>query len=111
MIILAVTLGGLATEGIKPVNIYVEAELLFARLKGDGTGYAKTRLTPPAISQANAHAAGYVRALARGLCRYIEEVGSMNVFFVIDDQLVTPALNGSILRDYPSHRDRNWPKP
>jgi branched-chain amino acid aminotransferase len=28
---------------------------------------------------------------------YIEEVGSMNIFFVIDDELVTPPLEGSIL--------------
>src|SRR5699024_12829975 len=29
--------------------------------------------------------------------RYIEEVGSMNVFFKIDGEIITPALNGSIL--------------
>ena len=29
--------------------------------------------------------------------KYIEEVGSMNIFFVIGDEVVTPALNGSIL--------------
>ena len=29
--------------------------------------------------------------------KYIEEVGSMNVFFKIGDKVITPALNGSIL--------------
>ena len=29
--------------------------------------------------------------------KYIEEVGTMNVFFVIDGEVITPALNGSIL--------------
>ena len=29
--------------------------------------------------------------------KYIEEVGSMNIFFVIDGVVVTPALSGSIL--------------
>lgn len=29
--------------------------------------------------------------------RYIEEVGSMNIFFVMDGKVVTPELNGSIL--------------
>ena len=29
--------------------------------------------------------------------KYIEEVGTMNVFFKIDGTVVTPALNGSIL--------------
>jgi branched-chain amino acid aminotransferase len=29
--------------------------------------------------------------------KYVEEVGSMNIFFVIDNQLVTPKLTGTIL--------------
>ena len=29
--------------------------------------------------------------------KYVEEVGTMNVFFVIGDEVVTPALQGSIL--------------
>ena len=29
--------------------------------------------------------------------KYVEEVGSMNIFFVIDDELITPMLTGSIL--------------
>jgi len=29
--------------------------------------------------------------------KYIEEVGAMNIFFVVDDEIVTPELNGSIL--------------
>ncbi|HKK90240.1 MAG TPA: aminotransferase class IV, partial [Desulfobacteraceae bacterium] len=29
--------------------------------------------------------------------KYIEEVGAMNIFFYINDELVTPELNGSIL--------------
>jgi len=44
--------------------------------------------------------------------KYIEEVGAMNIFFVIDDELVTPALNGSILpgitRDSVLALARHW---
>ncbi len=29
--------------------------------------------------------------------KYIEEVGSMNIFFKINGQVITPAINGSIL--------------
>ena len=29
--------------------------------------------------------------------KYIEEVGAMNIFFVIDNEIVTPMLQGSIL--------------
>ena len=40
----------------------------------------------------------YVGPLADGVeQKYIEEVGSMNILFVIDGKLVTPELNGSIL--------------
>jgi branched-chain amino acid aminotransferase len=46
-----------------------------------------------------AHKNGYTQVLwLDGVHqKYIEEVGSMNIFFVIDDELVTPVLNGSIL--------------
>ena len=29
--------------------------------------------------------------------RYVEECGTMNVFFVIDDKVITPSLSGTIL--------------
>ncbi len=29
--------------------------------------------------------------------KYVEEVGTMNMFFVIDDEVITAPLNGSIL--------------
>ena len=42
----------------------------------------------------------------------IEEVGAMNIFFVIDDELITPALSGSILhgitRDSVLALARSW---
>ena len=44
--------------------------------------------------------------------KYIEEVGTMNVFFVIDGEIITPALNGSILagvtRDSSIQLLRSW---
>ncbi len=98
MIILSPS-GAYYPQGLNPVNIYVEDEYVRA-VKG-GTGFAKTpgNYAASLISQANAYASGYVQVLwLDGVHRkYIEEVGSMNVFFVIDGKLVTPALNGSIL--------------
>ena len=46
-----------------------------------------------------AHEAGYTQVLwLDGVeQKYLEEVGAMNIFFVIDDEIVTPELNGSIL--------------
>ena len=98
MIILSPS-GAYYPQGLNPVNIYVEDEYVRA-VKG-GTGFAKTpgNYAASLIAQANAYAAGYVQVLwLDGVHRrYIEEVGAMNVFFVIDGKLVTPALNGSIL--------------
>lgn len=98
MIILSPS-GAYYPQGLNPVNIYVENEYVRA-VKG-GTGFAKTpgNYAASLIAQANAYASGYVQVLwLDGVHRrYIEEVGSMNVFFVIDGKLVTPALNGSIL--------------
>jgi branched-chain amino acid aminotransferase len=98
MIILSPS-GAYYPQGLNPVNIYVEEEYVRA-VKG-GTGFAKTpgNYASSLIAQAKAHKAGYVQVLwLDGVHRrYIEEVGSMNVFFVVDGKLVTPALNGSIL--------------
>lgn len=86
-------------QGLNPVNIYVETEYIRA-VKG-GTGYAKTpgNYAASLASQAKAYKEGYVQVLwLDGIERkYIDEVGSMNVFFVIEDKLVTPSLNGSTL--------------
>jgi branched-chain amino acid aminotransferase len=46
-----------------------------------------------------AHKAGYTQVLWLDAVelKYVEEVGSMNIFFVIDDEIITPMLSGSIL--------------
>lgn len=98
MIILSPS-GAYYPQGLNPIDIHVEDE--FVRAVKGGTGFAKTpgNYAASLIAQANAYKSGYVQVLwLDGVHRrYIEEVGSMNVFFVIDGKLVTPALNGSIL--------------
>ena len=51
------------------------------------------------LAQTNANNLGYDQVLwLDGVeQKYVEEVGSMNIFFVENGKLVTPALNGSIL--------------
>ena len=46
-----------------------------------------------------AHQLGYTQVLWLDAVerRYIEEVGTMNIFFVIGEELITPPLSGSIL--------------
>lgn len=91
--------GAYYAEGIHPVKIYVESDYVRA-VKG-GTGVAKTAGNYAAglKAQEEATSKGYSQVLwLDGIHRkYIEEVGSMNVFFKINGTVVTPALNGSIL--------------
>ncbi len=86
-------------QGLNPIDVYVEDEYVRA-VKG-GTGFTKCsgNYAASLLSQANAYKSGFVQVLwLDGIHRkYIEEVGAMNVCFVIDGKLVTPMLNGSIL--------------
>lgn len=91
--------GAYYPEGLNPVKIYVEDEYVRA-VKG-GMGFTKTggNYAASLKAQAEAEKKGYTQVLwLDGVERkYIEEVGTMNVFFVIDDEVITPELRGSIL--------------
>ncbi|WP_409298768.1 branched-chain amino acid aminotransferase [Peribacillus sp. SCS-26] len=91
--------GSYYTEGIKPIKISVESNYVRA-VKG-GTGTAKTggnyAASLKAQESANSRGCAQVLWLDGVEKKYIEEVGSMNVFFKIGDTVVTPELNGSIL--------------
>ncbi|AGK54281.1 branched-chain amino acid aminotransferase [Bacillus sp. 1NLA3E] len=91
--------GSYYKEGLAPVNIAVEQE--FVRTVVGGTGTAKTggNYASSLRAQEIAEEKGYSQVLwldGREK-KYIEEVGSMNIFFKINGEVVTPALNGSIL--------------
>ncbi|MFB1049442.1 branched-chain amino acid aminotransferase [Paraliobacillus sp. JSM ZJ581] len=98
-IIILSPVGAYYKEGINPVKIAVENEYVRA-VKG-GTGEAKTAGNYASSLKAHeiVEAQGFSQVLwLDGLeKKYIEEVGSMNVFFKIDGEIITPALNGSIL--------------
>ena len=84
---------------LSPTRIYVEDE--YVRAVRGGVGFAKAagNYAASLIAQSRAEKLGYDQVLwLDGVEQaYIEEVGSMNIFFVIDNKLVTPELNGSIL--------------
>ena len=86
-------------EGFNPIKIYVENEYVRA-VKG-GMGYTKAAANYAASILAGeiAKKVGYSQVLwLDGVERkYVEEVGSMNICFQIADELITPALGGSIL--------------
>ena len=87
-------------EGLNPVKILVETE--HVRAVQGGLGSAKTAANYAASMLAGqiAHSKGYSQVLwLDGIERkYIDEVGAMNIMFVINDELITPSLNkGTIL--------------
>ena len=91
--------GAYYPEGLNPVKIYVESK--YVRAVRGGMGYAKTggNYAASLKAQDEAEEQKYTQVLwLDGVERkYVEEVGTMNVFFVIGDEVVTPALQGSIL--------------
>ncbi|MDR0858176.1 MAG: branched-chain amino acid aminotransferase [Oscillospiraceae bacterium] len=97
--IIASPVGAYYAEGLNPVKIFVEAKDVRA-VKG-GTGQAKTGGNYAATLRAGLEAEqrGFSQVLwLDGINRkYIEEVGSMNVFFKFGDEIATPRLQGSIL--------------
>lgn len=98
MVILS-PVGSYYKEGLKPVKIYVEDKLVRA-VKG-GTGFTKCggNYASSILAQMKAEEMGYSQVLwLDGVeHKYVEEVGTMNVMFVIDGKIVTAPLNGSIL--------------
>lgn len=91
--------GAYYPEGLNPVKIYVESK--YVRAVRGGMGYAKTggNYAASLKAQDEAEEQKYTQVFwLDGVERkYVEEVGTMNVFFVIGDEVVTPALQGSIL--------------
>ncbi len=91
--------GAYYPEGFNPVKILVP--LTMCGPCGAVWGKPKPpEIMPPVFWRAkHAHKAGYTQVLwLDGVeQKYLEEVGSMNIFFVIDNEIITPELNGSIL--------------
>jgi branched-chain amino acid aminotransferase len=91
--------GAYYAEGFNPVKIWVTRN--HVRAVRGGVGEAKTPGNYAASLYAGeqAHQQGYTQVLwLDGIeQQYIEEVGAMNIFFVINGELITPMLSGSIL--------------
>ena len=92
--------GSYYAAGLDPVKIMVERE--YVRCVKGGTGLAKAggNYAASLIGQKKAEDMGFAQVLwLDGVHRkYIDEVGAMNVFFVIDGTVITPDLcDGNIL--------------
>ncbi len=91
--------GSYYAHGLEPTKLIVED--YYTRATIGGTGEAKCLGNYAASMKAGevAERKGFDQVLWLDAIekKYIEEVGSMNIFFVIDGEVVTPALVGSIL--------------
>lgn len=113
-IIILSPVGNYYPEGVNPVKIWVEDEYVRA-VKG-GTGFTKCggNYAASIAAQVKAESHGYTQVLwLDGVYRkYVEEVGTMNVMFVIDGKIITAPLEGSVLpgvtRDSIIHILKDW---
>jgi branched-chain amino acid aminotransferase len=106
--------GAYYPQGFNPVDIFITEK--YSRAAVGGLGEAKTMANYAAslLAQKEAQELGYTQVLWLDAVerRYIEEVGTSNIFFYIGDELITPSLTGTILagitRDSVIHVARDW---
>lgn len=98
-LIITSPVGAYYKEGLNPVSLVTPGD--YARSARGGLGAAKTPANYAAslLPTEEAHRAGFTQVLWLDASekRYIEEVGTMNIFFLIGDELITPSLEGSVL--------------
>lgn len=91
--------GAYYKEGLNPVKIYVEDK--YIRAASGGTGEAKVagNYAASLLAAEEAKEKGFSQVLWLDAAekKYVEEVGTMNMFFVLDNEVVTAPLTGSIL--------------
>ncbi|MEA1935873.1 MAG: branched-chain amino acid aminotransferase [Thermodesulfobacteriota bacterium] len=106
--------GAYYQEGFGPTKIYVSEE--HVRSVRGGIGYCKAAGNYAASLYAGKLAGemGYTQVLWLDAIerKYVEEVGTSNIFFLIGEELITPPLSGAILpgitRDSVIQTARSW---
>jgi len=91
--------GAYYPQGFNPVDIYVTEKYIRAARGGLGEAKTLANYASSLLAQEEAHELGYTQVLWLDAIerKYAEEVGTSNIFFYIDDELVTPPLHGTIL--------------
>ncbi|MDD8049596.1 MAG: branched-chain amino acid aminotransferase [Thomasclavelia sp.] len=113
-IIILSPVGSYYPEGVNPVKIWVEDEYVRAVIGGTGFTKCGGNYASSIIAQMKAEEHGYTQVLwLDGVHRkYVEEVGTMNAMFVINDTVITAPLEGSVLpgvtRDSIIHILKDW---
>lgn len=109
--------GAYYPEGFSPTKIFVESE--YVRSVPGSVGFAKTsgNYAASLLAAKKAKAKGFSQVLWLDAKehKYVEEIGTSNVMFYIDDEVVTSPLTGSILpgitRDSVIHILQEWGVP
>jgi len=91
--------GAYYKEGLNPVKIYVEDRYIRAALGGIGESKTAGNYAASLLAAEEAKEKGFSQVLWLDAVdrKYVEEVGTMNMFFVIEDEIITAPLTGSIL--------------
>jgi branched-chain amino acid aminotransferase len=91
--------GAYYKEGLDPVGIYVEDRFSRAALGGTGDAKVAGNYAASLLAAEEAKKKGFTQVLWLDAAehKYVEEVGTMNMFFVIGDEVITAPLTGSIL--------------
>ena len=106
--------GAYYKEGLNPVKIYVENKYIRAAIGGTGEIKTAGNYAASLLAAEEAKEKGFTQVLWLDAKerKYIEEVGTMNMFFVMEDQVITAPLTGSILpgvtRDSVIHMVKDW---
>jgi branched-chain amino acid aminotransferase len=91
--------GAYYPQGFNPTKIYVNERYVRSAVGGTGDCKAAGNYAASFYAGKEANDMGYTQVLWLDAKehRYVEEVGTSNIFFVIGDSLITPPLSGSIL--------------
>jgi branched-chain amino acid aminotransferase len=91
--------GSYFSGGQQPVSIWVEEKYTRAAPGGLGAAKAAANYAASLAAAVEAKKRGYSQVLWLDALehKYIEEVGTMNLFVVIGDEVITPPLDGTFL--------------
>ncbi len=87
------------SKGLSPTRLWVEQSYIRSAQGGTGETKCGGNYGCGLIAQQESEKKGFDQILWLDAKehKYVEEVGSSNVFFVIDDEVITPPLSGTIL--------------
>ncbi|MBI4700005.1 MAG: branched-chain amino acid aminotransferase [Deltaproteobacteria bacterium] len=91
--------GAYYPEGFNPISIWVSDEDVRAVRGGLGEAKTAANYAHSLCAQQKARQLGYTQVLWLDAIehRWVEEVGTMNIFFRLRDEVITPPLAGTIL--------------